>query len=373
MSALLAPFRWAGLLIGDAWNGFLANHPWRWISGVVVGVVLGCLFQTFNKPHLILEQRGFRGVGMAYIYNTRVVDSDAANNRLIEPYPPVRPAGITSAHAYKNIQVLKDVDANEFLRLMATLPTWIAPATGCAFCHSTVNMADDALYTKAVARRMIQMTQDINANWKNHVGNVGVTCNTCHRGRAVPQQVWFSAPGAPRGVAETNTGYGGVSTAAATTSLQSDPYTNLLLRADPVRITGTTALPAGNRQSIQQTDQTYALMAHFAHSLGVGCTYCHNSRDFSSWDQGTPARQTAWYGIVMVRDLNNRYMVPLTGTFPRASLGPTGDVAKINCGTCHQGAYQPLYGASDLAAYPELIGDTASRQASLATPLGATP
>ena len=373
MNALLAPFRWTALLFTDGLAAFRGNHPWRWTIGICVGIVFGALLMTLHRPPVISAQRGFRGVGMNYIWSPRQVVKDSANYRLIPALPAVKPSGIPSSKAYQNIQVLQNVDSNEFLRLMGTLPLWIAPATGCAFCHSTVNMADDALYTKTVARRMIQMTQDINANWKSHVGNLGVTCNTCHRGHAVPENVWFIKQGQPSGFAETNTGYSGVSKAAADTSLQADPFTNLLLQADTVRVTGRTALPAGNRQSIQQTDQTYALMAHFAHSLGVGCTYCHNSRDFSSWDQSTPARLTAWYGLEMVRNLNTQWMVPLTGTFPRAARGPTGDVAKINCATCHQGAYKPLYGVNALAAYPELIGAKADRRASVAAQPGATP
>jgi photosynthetic reaction center cytochrome c subunit len=63
---------------------------------------------------------------------------------------------------------------------------------------------------------------------------------------------------------------------------------------------------------------------------------------------------TAWYGIRLVRQLNNEYLTPLTGTFPPSRLGPHGDVAKTNCATCHQGAYKPLYGASMVKDYPEL-------------------
>jgi photosynthetic reaction center cytochrome c subunit len=58
----------------------------------------------------------------------------------------------------------------------------------------------------------------------------------------------------------------------------------------------------------------------------------------------------------MVRALNNDYMVPLTGTFAHNMLGPSGDVAKINCATCHQGAYKPLLGAKMAAQYPYLEG-----------------
>ncbi len=86
----------------------------------------------------------------------------------------------------------------------------------------------------------------------------------------------------------------------------------------------------------------------------MNCTYCHNTRSFSDWDGSTPQRATAWHGIRMVRDLNNDYLEPLKGTFPANRLGPLGDVAKVNCATCHQGVYKPLYGASMLKDYPEL-------------------
>jgi photosynthetic reaction center cytochrome c subunit len=34
-----------------------------------------------------------------------------------------------------------------------------------------------------------------------------------------------------------------------------------------------------------------------------------------------------------------------------------GDVAKVNCATCHQGLFKPLYGASMAKDYPELQGE----------------
>jgi photosynthetic reaction center cytochrome c subunit len=65
---------------------------------------------------------------------------------------------------------------------------------------------------------------------------------------------------------------------------------------------------------------------------------------------------TAWYGIQMVRELNNAYMKPLTEVFPAHRLGPTGDVAKSNCTTCHQGAYKPMYGKAMAKDYPAMYG-----------------
>jgi photosynthetic reaction center cytochrome c subunit len=68
----------------------------------------------------------------------------------------------------------------------------------------------------------------------------------------------------------------------------------------------------------------------------------------------------------MVRDLNNEYMVPLTEIFPAHRLGPTGDVGKANCLTCHQGAFKPMYGKAMAKDYPAMYGATAPAAAASA-------
>ena len=93
-----------------------------------------------------------------------------------------RPQG--ASDVYKNVQVLGDLSVGEFTRHMAAITAWVAPQEGCNYCHNPENLADDSKYTKVVARRMIQMTQHINADWKPHVAATGVTCYTCHRGKA---------------------------------------------------------------------------------------------------------------------------------------------------------------------------------------------
>jgi photosynthetic reaction center cytochrome c subunit len=106
-------------------------------------------------------------------------------------------------------------------------------------------------------------------------------------------------------------------------------------------------------------------MMHISQSLGVNCTFCHNTRSFAAWDQSTPQRATSWYGIRMLRDLNANYIEPLQPQLPHVRLGPLGDVPKANCATCHQGAYKPLFGANMLKDYPALAGPgTAPRAAS---------
>ncbi len=373
-NVLLAPFRAVGWVLGALFGAFY-GRPRRlvWIGAGVAGLaaIVGLAF-TFEGLPVHGTQLGYRGTGMTVDYNPRFQRREIARNQLQAPFPPAEPAGQTAEAAYKNIQVLKDVDANEMLRLMAAMSTWLAPSIGCSYCHSAVNMADDKVYTKNIARHMLEMTRYINTNWKSHVGNVGVTCNTCHRGQGVPSNVWFIAPppGGNSRIAETDVGQNVPAPQAGQTSLPYDPFTPFFLQAAPIRVTPMTALPAGDRASINQTDWTYSLMVHFADSLGVSCVFCHNTRAFEEWDQGTPNRTTAWYGIQMVRDLNHAFMVPITDIFPAGRRGPYDDVAKINCATCHQGAYAPFYGSSDLDAYGELRGPAPTRTASVQGTLG---
>ena len=49
---------------------------------------------------------------------------------------------------YKNVQVLTDLSADQFNRVMAAITTWVAPQQGCAYCHNVENMADDGIYAK---------------------------------------------------------------------------------------------------------------------------------------------------------------------------------------------------------------------------------
>ena len=325
--------------------------------GLAIATVLGvALLFTFQVPPIDSIQRGFRGTGMDTNFNPRTIKAEYAANQLPATLPPVH-AGPPASSVYHNVQVLGDLDVGAFTRLMASITTWVAPQQGCAYCHSLNNMASDALYTKVVARRMIQMVRHINSDWKTHVAATGVTCYTCHRGQPVPANLFYHAPSPSRftGMAETQTGKNMASSVAGYSSLPYDPLTPFLEQSNNIRIEGKNALAGDNRSSIKQTDWTYALMMHFGTALGVNCTYCHNSRQFSDWSQSTPQRVTAWYGIRMVRDVNNNFLDPLHDVFPPARLGPMGDSPKVDCTTCHQGVYKPLFGVSPVVGFPELV------------------
>ena len=338
----------------------LGIRPILAVLGIVVGAFLTlAMLLTFQVPPVETVQRGYRGVAMETNYNPREIQALLVKNVVPASLPQASGSGPRAGNVYKNVQVLQDVSVGEFTRLMVSITAWVSPKQGCAGCHNVQNMAEDSVYTKLVARRMLQMTQHLNADWQPHVAPAGVTCWTCHRGQLVPSNIWFNPP-APRftGMAQTQTGMGLAAPAAGLSSLPYDPFTPFIENAETIRVQAEQALPGTDMHSIKQTEWTYSLMMHFANSLGVNCTYCHNSRAFGVWEQSTPQRVTAWYGIRMARDLNDNYLDPLGKVFPASRLGPDGDSPKVNCATCHQGVYKPLFGVNMVKAFPELQGPT---------------
>ena len=328
----------------------------------IAGLVFAVLLAGCERPPTTSIQNGFRGTGMEQVNNPRKDAILVAKNQAPAPADAASPDGPKARDVYQNVKVLGHLSVAEFTRHMTSITEWVAPQEGCAYCHNLQNLADDSKYTKVIARRMVEMTQHLNADWKNHVGATGVTCYTCHRGNPVPQQVWYAPPDrkyAENSVMGDLAGQNLASASVGGTSLPFDPFTPYLLEDKPIRVIGDKALKwtgaAANRTSTKQAEHTYALMVHMSNSLGVNCTFCHNTRNFQSWNEAPPQRMTAFHGIRMARDLNVAYLEPLTKSFPAERLGPKGDVAKVNCATCHQGINMPLLGAQMAKNHPELL------------------
>jgi photosynthetic reaction center cytochrome c subunit len=330
------------------------NLRTRFLSITLLGVT--ALLAGCERPPVVSVQTGYRGTGMEQVSNPRLQAAQAATHAVPVALDPASPEGPKAGQVYQNVKVLGHLSVGEFARNMTAITNWVAPKEGCTYCHNPANFADDSKYTKVVSRRMMEMTQAINTDWKTHVAGTGVTCYTCHRGNPVPQDVWFTAEGGKPGnrMSGNKAGQNAPAQAVAFASLPNDPFTPYLAQAQSVRVVGTTALPTGNRASVKQTEWNYGMMMHMSDALGVNCTFCHNSRSFASWETSSPQRATAYYGIRLARDVNVKYLEPLTSNFPVSRLGPNGDVAKVNCATCHQGASKPLNGVSMLQAHPEL-------------------
>lgn len=337
------------------------------MNGALIGygaVVAGAaaVFLTLELPPVVTQQTGYRGTAIEQVNTARHLRAVEAANLAPAPIDAVDPDGTKASEVFQNVQVLGDLDSAEFTRLMSAITEWVAPEQGCSYCHADgEELSADTLYTKVVARRMLQMTRDLNDQWGAHVAPAGVTCYTCHRGQPVPAARWFTDPG-PR-TAGGMSGYkNGQNMPAATVghaSLPFDPFSPFLLGDQNIRVVSTTALPEGNETAIMQTEKTYGLMTHISEALGVNCTFCHNTRSFFAWDQSGEPRTKAWYGIRMVRHVNNDYIEPLASVFPPHRLGPLGDAPKANCATCHRGAAKPLLGAEMLKDYSGLGSATA--------------
>lgn len=341
---------------GQAVSGLMPKLATCGALAVCVLSIQGC----FEAPPMETEQTGYRGVGMWTTTHPDDTQPLAALNTIPAalPAPPAVEGAPTAGSIYKNVQVLGDLSIAEFTRTMAAITQWVSPEQGCAYCHQGAEFASDDLYTKVVSRRMMQMTQDINSNWDSHVGETGVTCYTCHRGKNVPEYIWHvqDGPKTAAGMSANSYQQNHVGEKVGYTSMLSDPLSRFLVgEPDRIRVAAQTALPlkaGSDNQSMQDLENTWSLMMHMSESLGVNCTTCHNTRNFSSWEQSPPERMTAWHALQMVPAINNDYMVPLAPVYPQHRLGALNDAPKAACSTCHQGLKKPLYGVSMLNDYP---------------------
>jgi photosynthetic reaction center cytochrome c subunit len=99
--------------------------------------------------------------------------------------PP--PTEKTAGESFKNVQVLKDIPASQFMPTMF----FIAASLGvsCDHCHMTSEngpwpLEKDDKKEKQTARAMMKMMNAIND--QNFAGKQEVTCATCHQGHAEP-------------------------------------------------------------------------------------------------------------------------------------------------------------------------------------------
>ena len=329
------------------------------LGGTAAALLATALIVTpgWNFSRVHTKQTGYRGLSVGEMSTKESERLLKFANALPDPIDPAEAGGKRATDVYKNVKVLTDLSAAQLDRVMLGLGAWVGGEQGCTYCHNPENLADDSLYTKKVARTMLQMTRHINKDWQAHVGTTGVTCYTCHRGQPVPNSIWYKdAPPKTSGAASTNHDMGHPNAVNGWTALNTDPFSGILDGKDVVRVQSAQALPTGFGPTIQATEKTYSLMVAISSSLGVNCTYCHSSRVFRSWDEGSPLRVTAWQGINLVRDLNGGYLQPIAADLPANRLGPTGDGPKLYCKTCHQGAPKPLLGVSLAKDWTELGG-----------------
>ena len=337
-------------------------------SPIVIGVIAFALvlvgltvppwvlppIESIETGPAAIEMVQFKAASRQLPYNVKPVALEPADN---EGSPQ-------ASEVYQNVQVLGNLTDAEFTRLMLAITEWVAPEQGCEYCHdltSDEGFASDSLYTKTVARKMLEMVRHINTNWPEHVAPSGVTCYTCHRGQNVPPWSWYEQ-NPPAG--DTFMGKPRPWHLEAKTIRQffpDVPYDKYLMEehaSAQIQSTDPLVSRSGKAEVAKEQDaeDLYLFMMQMANSMGVNCTYCHNSRAFRDWSQSTPYRWIAYWGIRMARDINSNYIEPLASVFPDSRKGPLGDPAKAHCGTCHLGNNKPLGGYKLLDHY--LVGLT---------------
>jgi Photosynthetic reaction centre cytochrome C subunit len=95
------------------------------------------------------------------------------------------PKGPTAAEKFKNIQVLKDVPADQVQPSMQ----FITAALGvqCDFCHVINQFDKDDKRMKQTARDMMRMVTTINQ--RDFEGRNRIDCASCHHGRQTPDRI----------------------------------------------------------------------------------------------------------------------------------------------------------------------------------------
>jgi photosynthetic reaction center cytochrome c subunit len=91
-------------------------------------------------------------------------------------------SGKKAEEAFKNIQVLKGIPAEQLIPAMQFMTASLG--TNCEYCHVEGHFEKDDKKPKQTAREMMKMIAEINAN--NFEAKREVTCYSCHRGAAEP-------------------------------------------------------------------------------------------------------------------------------------------------------------------------------------------
>lgn len=230
----------------------------------------------------------------------------------------------------QNVQVLEGLTTHEINGYM--LNHFVAGLrVNCTYCHNLNNFAaeewgDDpetnaAEHNRWVARQHLRMSADLNQNWLTMLPGLTdekvptgsqITCATCHNGAAqfntYPEESRETLPADFVVPLDEDIVY----------SVEEQGYLNVNGRTDV---------------SLDATQLNQYVMYHMNASMNVGCTHCHNSRYFPSYE--VPAKYYSMQMLQMTQYIQNnwsQYMV----------VGPDDtEPADPSCSMCHWGAVIP--------------------------------
>lgn len=225
-----------------------------------------------------------------------------------------------------NVQVLT---GESTVNIVGYMVNYFSAGMGvdCSYCHSLQNFAADewddpvAMENKMLARQHLLMTQALNREWLGELDTLTdqkqpsgsqIICATCHNGEPQPQ-VW------PDEIPSLPNDFRLPLTEAERNIL------NVNARADI---------------SLDTVQENQYLMYHMNTSMNVGCTHCHNSRYFPSFE--VPAKYYAGNMLLMSEFIWNEYGETMGGQEP-------------SCNMCHQGAIIPPGSARSVDVLPAAL------------------
>lgn len=239
----------------------------------------------------------------------------------------------------QNVKVLTGMTTAE---VWAFMTTYVAGGlkVDCSYCHNIENFAWDGddigdpevAARKANARAHLQMVADLNKNWITQLGDVEgkqpsgaqIICATCHQGNPNP-----------------------VAWPEDLHALPNDfrlPLRNASGEVGTVAdIDHALAITGREDVSLDGAQYNQYAMYHMNESLQVGCTHCHNSRYFPSWEQ--PAKYYAYTMLQMNQHILKEYSETMNGQEP-------------SCNLCHGGNVRPLGAAVSPDVLPPVLNST---------------
>jgi photosynthetic reaction center cytochrome c subunit len=179
----------------------------------------------------------------------------------------------------------------------------------CTHCHNIQNFAADewddevAMQNKMTARVHLTMSADLNQNWltqladltpDKHPSGVQISCATCHLGEAQPQAWPENQQSLP------------------------DDFRLPLDGEDILKVN------ARSDVSLDTVQANQHLMYYMNSSMGIGCTHCHNSRYFPSFEQ--PAKYYANHMLEMSTYIRDNYQEDMGGQEPSCNLCHYGNI-----------------------------------------------
>jgi photosynthetic reaction center cytochrome c subunit len=294
-------------IVGGAIVAIITATTFWWIYELATGPDRKAAAQAALAPYNPSDN--IRAIMQAPLNDPKA--ADPADTRAAWMGEVAYPAGVQAGQDYvaqfpqpKNIVVLKGMTTAQIWAYMQQHVS-AALGVGCQYCHNIADFSMD-IPQKTSARLMMVLVNQLNKQFITNLpywrGNY-VDCATCHNGKPVNLTTvnnnFVQANQPIKVIAEPLDTQGKPVRAKAPKlvdlkeAILEQTYNYVVWKpydpADPTSGRGSLALNYMGGRTQDQVNVTQGAMNLFAWSLGVGCTYCHNPRNFANYELSTEA------------------------------------------------------------------------------------